>query len=69
MAMKLPDWRSRAVVMRLVVAMEAEKAVEFLLTVPGRGMSGKRDEARSSTERPPEDWQRVPVSSIPQMPK
>ena len=68
--MKVSCCRLRAVVMRSVMsaglgAAAAADEVLLLLVL----MSGKRVVTSVSTERPEADWQRVPASSMPQMPK
>ena len=63
--MKVRDCRSRAVETRSVIsALVLLAALEVLLL---RNW-GKRLLASVSTERPLADWQRVPSSSMPQMP-
>ena len=65
--MKVPDWRARAVVMRLVVSGVAVVVfLEEVVLVPEG--EGKRVVARESAERPVEGWQRVPSASMPQIP-
>ena len=64
--MKVPDWRARAVVMRLVVSGVAVVFLEEVVLVPEG--EGKRVAARESAERPVEGWQRVPSASMPQIP-
>ena len=64
---KVPDWRARAVVMRLVVSGVAVVAfLEEVVLVPEG--AGKSVVARESAEWPVEDWQRVPSASMPQIP-
>jgi hypothetical protein len=66
--MKVSCCRLRAVVMRSVMsaglAAAADEVLLLLVLV-----SGKRAVTSVSTERPEADWQRVPASSMPQMPK
>jgi hypothetical protein len=67
--MKVSCCRLRAVVMRSVMSagLGAAAADEVLLLLVL--VSVKRAVTSVSTERPEADWQRVPASSMPQMPK
>ena len=55
--------------MRSVMSAWLTAAADEVLLLLVLLVSGKRAVTSVSTERPEADWQRVPASSMPQMPK